>query len=210
MRPGMRVGLLGGSFDPAHEGHARISTEALKRLQLDAVVWLFSPQNPLKHRSPDNIQVRMAEARRIVHHPRIGFSNLEEQIGTRFTHETLFAITQAFPKTHFVWLMGADNLTQFHKWEAWDSIAHMVPIAVLARPGDRLKAKTSRTARILRTARIPALQIGRLSMCPPPAWCFVNIPMMDISSSTIRAERLENPAGNSPGARPSPLSEPET
>lgn len=192
MRPGMRVGLLGGSFDPAHEGHLHVSTEALKRFDLDAVVWIFSPGNPLKSNAPEPMTARMDKARELIGHPRIGLSDIEQQIETRYTVQTLAFLQKRYPATHFVWIMGADNLVGFHKWDQWRNIASRVPIAVLARPGQRLAAKTSRVARILRAARLPAVLAPRMAFAQPPAWCFVNMPMVHISSSAIRARENDD------------------
>ena len=192
IRPGMRVGLLGGSFDPAHEGHLHVSTEALKRFDLDAVVWIFSPGNPLKPNAPEPMAARMDRARPLVRHPRIGLSDIEQRIETRYTVQTLAFLQKRYPAAHFVWIMGADNLVGFHKWDQWRDIASRVPLAVLARPGQRLAAKTSRVARILRAARLPAVEAPRMAFAQAPAWCFVNMPMVNISSSAIRAQQRDD------------------
>lgn len=184
---GARVGLLGGSFDPPHEGHLHLSREALKRFDLDLVVWLISPGNPLKPNPPAPLADRMAAARALVDHPRILISDFEARSGTRYTAETLTCLQQRFRDVRFVWLMGADNLAQFHLWENWRGILGAVPVGVLARPGLRIAARSSPAARIFRGARVPAAASHVLGMADAPAWCFVNIPMVDISSSAIRA-----------------------
>lgn len=184
---GLRVGLLGGSFDPPHAGHMHISEQALIRFGLDEVWWLFSPGNPLKANGPAAMPRRMAKAQAMFSHPRVRFSNLEAEIGTRFTAETLAAITGAAPEMRFVWLMGADNLAQFHRWQNWRSIIETVPMGIMARPGLRLGARVSRTARIYRQARLPAKAARLLPLMDPPAWCFINLPMMKAASSAIRA-----------------------
>ena len=186
MRPGLRVGLLGGSFDPPHAGHLHLSREALRRFRLDAVVWLVSPGNPLKTRAPAPLAVRLAAARGMIAHPRIVVSDVEERIGTRYTVETLSCLRARHPKVRFVWLMGADNLVGFHRWENWRQIAAMVPLGILARPGQRLAARTSRAARILAGHRLSAAQAPALAHSAPPAWCFVNMPMVDLSSTVLR------------------------
>lgn len=184
--PGMTVGLLGGSFDPAHEGHAHITREALKRFGLDRVWWLVSPGNPLKRHGPAPIERRMAEARRVMRHPRVEVTDLEARIGTRFTAETLERLMQLYPGVRFVWLMGADNLAQFDRWQRWDWIMHHVPIGVIARPGSRLTGRMSAAANRFERWRLPGEAAAILPRAVPPAWCFVNVPMVDISSSEIR------------------------
>ncbi|MCL3880965.1 nicotinate-nucleotide adenylyltransferase [Marivita sp. GX14005] len=187
VRAGMTVGLLGGSFDPAHEGHLQISRVALKRFALDRVVWLVSPGNPLKARGPAALVKRIAHARALVTDPRIIVSDVEARIGTRYTAATLDALRAAHPGVRFVWLMGADNLQQFHLWDRWQDILRAVPLGVLARPGWRQSALHSRTARQYRQHMLPATASQLLPMHVPPVWCFVNMPMTAQSSTAIRA-----------------------
>ena len=187
VRAGLRVGLLGGSFDPPHAGHLHISREALKRFGLDRVWWLVSPGNPLKRAGPAPLADRMAAARALVDHPAIAVTDVEARLGTRYTAETLAALQAACPGVRFTWLMGADNLVQFHRWERWREIMARVPVGVLARPGLRLAAQTSVAARAFAHARLPAAESRRLGKAAPPAWCFVNVPMVDLSSTEIRA-----------------------
>ena len=184
---GMVVGLLGGSFDPAHEGHVHITREALKGFGLDRVWWLVSPGNPLKARGPRPMAERLARARALMRHPRVAITDIEARIGTRYTAETLEALQKLYPGVRFVWLMGSDNLAQFHRWERWEWIMTHVPIGVLARPGNRAGARMSRAAEEYGFARVSASASGTLGRRTPPAWCFVNVPMMDLSSSAIRA-----------------------
>lgn len=186
-RPGMVIGLLGGSFDPPHAGHVHISREALRRFDLDRVWWLVSPGNPLKARGPQPLERRMAACRDLLDHPRIAVSDFEAQVGTRYTAETLAVLQRLRPKVRFVWLMGADNLAQFDQWQDWRRIMDTVPIGVLARPGQRISARMSKPARIFRAARIPARQSQGLRFATPPAWCFVNVPMNALSSTALRA-----------------------
>jgi len=186
-RPGQVIGLLGGSFDPPHAGHAHISREALKRFGLDRVWWLVSPGNPLKSRGPAPLDKRMAAARTLIDHPRIHVTDFEAQAGTRYTAETLSALQQARPDLRFVWLMGADNLAQFHLWQDWQQIMHRVPVGVLARPGARTVARSSKAARIFDHARLPGRMSQLLVRTAPPVWCFVNVPMVSISSTGLRA-----------------------
>ncbi len=187
LRHGRVVGLLGGSFDPAHEGHAHISREALKRFALDELWWLVSPGNPLKTRGPAPLGQRMARARAVMDHPRVRISDFEARAGTRYTAETLRALTRACPGVRFVWLMGADNLAQFDQWQDWRWIMENVAVGVLARPGQRIAARNARAADVYRHARLRSHESWLLAHGAAPRWCFVNVPMVDISSSEIRA-----------------------
>lgn len=187
-RAGQIIGLLGGSFDPPHAGHLHISREALKRFGLDRLWWLVSPGNPLKDHGPAPLPDRLAAARALVDHPRIAITDFEARAGTRHTAQTLDALRRAAPELRFVWLMGADNLAQFHRWQDWHRIIESVPVGVLARPGQRISARMSPAARIYRDARLPAHASHLLGRVPAPAWCFVNVPMVDISSSALRAK----------------------
>jgi nicotinate-nucleotide adenylyltransferase len=186
-RPGMTVGLLGGSFDPPHAGHAHITREALKRFALDRVWWLVSPGNPLKQRGPAALPRRMKAAKDLMRHPRVHISGFEAQAGTRYTAETLDALRRAYPKVNFVWLMGADNLVQFHRWKDWQDIMATVPVGVLARPGERMAALHSPAARSHRKFQLKPVQSRLLARAQAPAWCFTSIPMTGVSSTTIRA-----------------------
>ena len=132
---GMVIGLLGGSFDPAHEGHVHITREALKRMGLDQVWWLVTPGNPLKARQPAPMADRMAQARTVMRHPRVKITALEAALGTRVTVDTITRLRAIYPGVTFVWLMGADNLVQFHHWGRWRDILRSVAVGVLARPG---------------------------------------------------------------------------
>lgn len=183
---GMVVGLLGGSFDPAHEGHVHITHEAIKRMGLDQVWWLVSPGNPLKARQPAPMAERLRQARKVMHDPRVKISDLEAHLGTRATADTIDALKAMYPGVHFVWLMGADNLVQFHKWGRWRDILRSVPVGVLARPGSGVAARTSVAARAFRVNRIARGENLRAKAAP--AWCFVNIPLNNASSSAIRAQ----------------------
>ncbi|SEP77484.1 nicotinate-nucleotide adenylyltransferase [Thalassovita taeanensis] len=187
VRAGQVIGLLGGSFDPAHEGHAHITREALRRFGLDQVWWLVSPGNPLKARGPVEMDKRMARARHVMRHPRVKVTDFEARIGTRYTAETIAALQHACPGVRFVWLMGADNLAQFDQWQDWQEIMQRVPVGVLARPGKRISAKSSKAARIYRQAQLPGRRSQLLGRAQAPAWCFVNVPMVNVSSTMIRA-----------------------
>lgn len=185
--PGMSVGLFGGSFDPPHAGHVHVSREALKRLGLDRVWWLVSPGNPLKDRGPAPLQRRLDAARKVVTHPRVIVTDIEARLGTRYTGQTIEALRAHYPGVRFVWLMGADNLAQFHRWQRWDYIMRTVPICVLARPGYRISARTAKAAQTYRWARRPAASASTLARATAPAWLFLNVPMVDHSSTAIRA-----------------------
>jgi len=185
--PGQVVGLLGGSFDPAHGGHAHITREAIKRFGLDKVWWLVSPGNPLKAHGPAPLEKRLRRARGVMHHPKVEVTGIEAALGTRYTAQTLAALEAAYPRVRFVWLMGADNLGQLHMWQDWRSIMERVPVGVLARPGQRISARMSRAAALYAPYRIPGRFSQALARAAAPAWCFVNVPMVDTSSSAIRA-----------------------
>ncbi|MBC7140917.1 MAG: nicotinate-nucleotide adenylyltransferase, partial [Rhodobacteraceae bacterium] len=154
--PGMSIGLLGGSFDPAHAGHAHITREALKGFGLSRVWWLVSPGNPLKARGPAPMAERIARARSVMDHPRVVVSDIEARLGTRYTAETLQRLMALYPGVRFVWLMGADNLAQFDRWQDWEWIIRHVPIGIFARPGSRLAARGSRAADEYARYRLPA------------------------------------------------------
>ena len=186
-RAGQSIGLLGGSFDPPHQGHVHITRQALKRFGLDRVWWLVSPGNPLKARGPAPLAERMAASRAIMQDPRVEISDIEASLRTRVTADTIRALTALCPGVRFVWLMGADNLAQFHLWQDWRYIMDTVPVGVLARPGDRISARMSPAARIYAPYRISGLASRRLAQATAPAWCFVNVPMVDLSSTAIRA-----------------------
>jgi nicotinate-nucleotide adenylyltransferase len=185
-RRGEVIGLLGGSFDPPHAGHLHISKAALTRFRLDRVWWVVSPGNPLKERGPAPMAQRMEAARAMIRHPRIDVTDIEADLGTRYTADTIRKITALYPHVRFVWLMGADNLVQFHLWQDWEEILYSVPMGVLARPGERMPARLSRTARIHGAARLPSKASELLGRCRAPTWCFVNLPLSPASSTAIR------------------------
>lgn len=184
--PGMAVGLLGGSFDPPHPGHLHITREALRRFGLDRVWWLVSPGNPLKSRGPAPIGLRLDAARALVDHPRVTVTDIEARIGTHYTAETLARLARLYPGVRFVWLMGADNLAQLHRWQDWRTIIESVPIGVLARPGMRISARRSVAAQVYARYRLSAEAARLLAHRAAPAWCFVNVPMVEASSTAIR------------------------
>ncbi|QCO56621.1 nicotinate-nucleotide adenylyltransferase (plasmid) [Pseudorhodobacter turbinis] len=184
---GMVIGILGGSFDPAHAGHAHLAREAIKRFGLDRVWCLVSPGNPLKARQPAPLADRMARARKVLHDPRVIVTDVEAHLGTRYTAQTLEALIALYPGVRFVWLMGADNLIQFDQWDRWRDIIAMVPIGVLARPGSRGPARRAKAAQVFWHSRLPDSAARLLPYAPLPRWSFVNMPMIDMSSTAIRA-----------------------
>jgi len=186
-KSGQVIGLLGGSFDPPHYGHVHITTSALTRFGLDRVWWLVSPGNPLKKNGPAPLENRMQAARGIMHHPRVTVTDIEARLGTRYTAQTLVALRRRYPGVRFVWLMGADNLAQFHRWQDWRWIMDNVPVGVIARPGDRISARLSKTAKIYAAAKLPGRASHILGHAQAPAWSFINLPMSHHSSSAIRA-----------------------
>ena len=165
----MVVGLLGGSFDPAHAGHAHITREALKRFGLDRVWWLVSPGNPLKAEGPAPLATRIAQARSVIDDPRVVITGLEVLLGTRHTAALLDRLTALYPGVHFVWLMGADNLVQFHRWKDWRAIAREMPIAVIARPGYDDRALASPAMAWLRRYRLSAARFCNRGEWSAPA-----------------------------------------
>lgn len=185
--PGQVIGLLGGSFDPPHGGHAHVTREAIKAFGLDRVWWLVSPGNPLKARGPAPLARRIAAARRIMAHPRVDITGIEARLGTVATADTLARLRALYPGVRFVWLMGADNLAQLHRWQRWRSIMETVPVGVVARPGNRIGARMSVAARVYAPYRVDGQARHLLGRAAAPAWCFVNVPMNDLSSTEIRA-----------------------
>lgn len=195
-RRGLRVGLLGGSFNPAHRGHLHISTMALNRLGLDRVWWLVSPQNPLKpaaYMAP--FPARVAAAQALARDPRIAVSTIEADLGTSFTADTLSALHQRFGDTRFVWLMGADNLLQIPRWQRWRAIFETTPVAVFARPSYSFQAAASRAASAYAAARQPADAAQSLADCDPPAWVFLWTAFDTSSATALRHESGPAPAG---------------
>lgn len=191
----MRVGILGGSFDPPHAGHREVSLVALRTLGLDQVWWLVSPHNPLKrHRPSADLGRRIAAARAVARHARIKVTGVEAALGTRYTADTLTRLAPRLKGLDLVWLMGADNLASFHRWQHWDAIAASIPIAVFNRPGWSLPALRSPAAHALAAARIDEKDAGRLAKMPPPAWVFIQKPLIDLSSTALRAARRRRPS----------------
>lgn len=182
---GLKIGLFGGSFNPAHSGHVLVAETAMKRLGLDWVWWIVARGNPLKSDHGD-YDARLSSARQIADHPRMLVSDLERDAGLTYTCDTLAALQQRAPGANFVWLMGADSLAGFHRWKKWDQIAESVPIAVIARPGSGPKARFSPFAQRYQSARVPEHAALSLAGRSSPAWVYLDGPVDSASSTAIR------------------------
>lgn len=187
-----RIGLLGGSFNPAHAGHREISLAAIEQLGLEAVWWLVTPENPLKAGGPYSYAPyaeRLAEARRVANHPAIIVSDFEARKGLQYTVETLEALHDLWPQMRFVWLMGADSLANLHKWKDWRRIASLAPIAVFNRPGHETAAETSEAARELALFRVPSGRAASIVDAVPPVWTYIETTKNPASATEIRRRR---------------------
>ncbi len=184
---GLRIGLFGGSFNPAHEGHRAASLLALRRLHLDRIWWLVSPANPLKDpRALAPLALRVDAARKLAHHPRIIVTALEAAIGATYTFETIIYLKRRCAGVHFVWLMGADNFRGFDRWQRWRDIARLVPIAIIDRPGSTLTALHGRVASALAPYRLDESSGACLATAAPPAFLFLHGPRSPMSSTALR------------------------
>lgn len=197
---GQRIGLLGGSFNPPHDGHRAASLLALRRLELDRVWWLVSPGNPLKDtRHLPSIESRVAAAREVAAHPRIAISAYEQELGSRYTVDVIAAVQRHSPTVRFVWLMGSDAFVDFHLWRKWRSILQRIPLAIVDRPGSTLRATHARAAGALAEARLPERSAARLADTQPPAFVFLHGRRSNLSSTTLRRERGEDHAAATRG-----------
>jgi nicotinate-nucleotide adenylyltransferase len=191
----MRIGLLGGSFNPAHAGHLHIARAALRRLRLHQVWLLVSPGNPLKPQAGMMpLGTRLASARLIADGRRIVATDIERQLGTRYTVDTLAALRRRYPTTRFVWLIGADNLTQMPRWRRWRAMAGQTAFAVMPRPTYTYAALAGTAARRLRRWRHPARQAAALALMRPPAWVFLDISQNASSATRLRQDMKTNAA----------------
>ncbi len=187
--PSPKIGLLGGSFNPAHEGHLEISKSALDYLDLDFVWWLISPGNPLKDAAElAPFDQRAEQARELIDDPRIVISEMERNLETRYTIDTLEKIIVNLPRYHFIWLMGADNLEQFHKWKNWRKIAETVPFAIFNRPSYSKARLESTAAKALKDFRVKDEDAKMLHRLKPPAWVFYEKTRNPVSSTDIRSK----------------------
>ena len=183
----MRIGLLGGSFDPPHPGHVHITRWALRAIGLDRVWWLVSPGNPLKPRGPADLARRMAACRAMIGDPRVAVTDIEMHLGSPYTAHTLASLARRYPGVRFVWLMGADNLVRFHEWQEWRWIMETHDIAVFARPGQQVRAGLSPAARLFSGRRLPPEAAGLLGRGGAPGrWVLLTGPMSPHSSTMIR------------------------
>jgi nicotinate-nucleotide adenylyltransferase len=186
--PRRRIGLLGGSFNPAHAGHRHISLMALRRLALDEVWWLVSPQNPLKPaKGMATLARRMASARVAASHPRIRVTDIERRLNTRYTVDTVRALKRRYPGHAFIWLIGADNLAQMPAWKSWQTLFRCVAVAIFARPSYSLRALAGQAAHRFARSRLPERMAPSLALQKPPAWVFLRIRLHAASATAIRA-----------------------
>ena len=180
--------MLGGSFNPAHQGHRHVADLALRRLQLDQVWLLVSPGNPLKQaQGMAPLADRLASAATIADGRRVLATAIERPLGTRYTADTLTALRRLFPRVQFVWLMGADILAELPRWRRWTGVARALPFAVLPRPGYNHRALAGQAARRLRRSWRPAREAPILAELPPPAWTFLPAQQNAISATALRA-----------------------
>lgn len=187
---GMRIGLFGGSFNPMHQGHLLVMEETLRRLQLDALWVLVTPGNPLKdNKALPSLQSRVEAARALVTHPLIRVTGFEAAKGFSYSWQTVDFFTRTMPDRRFVWIMGADSLADFHRWQRWRDIAARMPIAVYVRPGSSQRALASRAASVLDHAQIDESDAAVLADCQPPAWIYLRGRQSTLSSTAIRASR---------------------
>src|SRR3982751_1980207 len=184
-----RIGLLGGSFNPAHRGHRHISREALRALALDEVWWLVSPGNPLQEGAGDMapLEARLASAREMARRSRIRASDFEQRESTRFTVDTIRRLKRRYPRDQFIWLLGSDSLSNFHKWRDWRGLARQVPIAVIRRPGYDHEAHAARAMSWLGRFVHPSSQAERWTEWSAPAIIFLRLPPDPTSATAIRA-----------------------
>ncbi len=185
--PGLAVGLFGGSFNPPHAGHRLVAEIALRRLKLDQLWWIVTPGNPLKDRgelAPLAERIAMSEA--LVRDPRVRVTAFEAAWTLNFTAETISLVKARNPAVRFVWVMGADSLASFHRWQNWQDIVCKVPIAIIDRPGSTLSFLSAKMAKTFGRARIDEDDAGALSRLRPPAWTFIHGPRSSLSSTAIR------------------------
>ena len=188
VEPGMTVGLFGGSFNPPHAGHALVAEIAMRRLRLDQLWWIVTPGNPLKSgRELKPLSERIAQSERLTQDPRIKVTAFETGFNVRYTADTVALVLAHNPGVRFIWIMGADNLRDFHRWQRWRQIVTMMPIAVIDRPGATLAYLSSTMALSYPHARVDEDDAALLARYRPPVWTFIHGPRSSLSSSAIRA-----------------------
>ncbi len=203
----MRIGILGGSFNPAHVGHLHFARTALRRLRLNQVWLLVSPGNPLKDANTlAALPARLASAARIADGRRIIATDIERHLSTRYTLDTLRALRTRFPRARFVWLMGADNIVQFPRWRGWRGIARTTPFAILPRPSYNRVALAGQAARLLAHARHTSAGASALPLAKPPAWVFLGGREDASSATALRILGIMPDLSQSAGERRSPAS----
>jgi nicotinate-nucleotide adenylyltransferase len=192
--PGLAIGLFGGTFDPPHAAHRAACLLAMRRLGLDRVWWLVTPGNPLKDtRGLAPLAERLTAAKALARHPRIDVTGVEAALRTRYTYDTIRTLRARAPAVRFVWIMGADNLRSFHRWQKWRAIAGLVPIAVVDRLGPSLYAAAGPAGQALARARIPESAARSLRRRKPPTWVFLHGLKSPLSSTALRATRRMTP-----------------
>ncbi len=182
------IGLFGGSFDPPHQGHVLVAKRALKRARLDQIWWIPSPGNPLKSRQPAPMSARISAIQTLITHPKMRVCDIETQLNTRYTIDTLTKLQSLYPSVHFVLIFGSDILSEMHRWHQWDKLAHAAPICVIARPQEQIRAGLSPFAQRFAQYRLEPEDAPLLSRAQAPAWTILPGPMLDISSTELRQQ----------------------
>ncbi|MBD8878458.1 nicotinate-nucleotide adenylyltransferase [Roseibium polysiphoniae] len=188
---GNRIGIFGGSFNPAHSGHLLVAETALKRLDLDQVWWLVTPGNPLKDHAelaPLEMRVHMTSA--LANHPKMRVCAHEVILGSPYTAKTIQLLKRKRPALNFVWIMGADNLAGFHHWQDWRSIVQTVPIAIIDRPGSSLATLGAPLAKAYERQRVAEEDASLLADLKPPAWTFLHSALDNTSSTGLRQKKI--------------------
>ena len=186
------IGLFGGTFDPVHFGHLRVSNRALSILKLDEVWWIVSLENPLRSNKSSDFEQRVSNAKKIVSNPKVHVSDLEKNLNTVFTIDILTYLKKNCPKTNFVWIMGADNLKSFHFWKEWKKIFSQVPIAIFDRPFYSLNVQKSRGLGFFKKNRLPVSKASSLKYSVPPRWIFLTGWANYISSTQVKTKQKSN------------------